>query len=272
VTRSTPKKFSRAIPDVVYRRADEWLAQCRAGVVDDDGRIAGWSASAATEHGSVTSRGSGTTRGSALGLGLRAVAYTSTSPRIERRLDERFTHAALPAGDKDGRSIDGCHVGSLTMPNACTSRMSRGFPYWSSLKGRGRSTPFLVLIFFRAVPPPARGRVEVGGGVKDRPEGDRVSGRRSLMPSPVGACCSRRRDRWAGGSGRGVGSVGVVLLQCQVSRLVDRPPVGGCRSSLRRAPSKTTVTGMVRCDKVSRWTGSIRRGGHAGPVHRARGS
>jgi hypothetical protein len=32
-------------------------------------------------------------------------------------------------------------------------------------------------------------------------------------------------DQWAGGSGR-VGAVGVVLLQCQVSRLVDRPPVG----------------------------------------------
>ena len=57
-----------------------------------------------------------------------------------------------------------------------------------------------------------------------------------------------------------VGGWGRVLLQGRCSRLVDRPRVGGCRSSLRRA-----VGGMVCCDRIAvgeiNQTGRSRRAG-----------
>jgi hypothetical protein len=57
------------------------------------------------------------------------------------------------------------------------SYIAKPRPPRASLKGRVRSTPVVVVdLCCWAVPPPGE-RVEVGGGVKDRPEGDRVSGR-----------------------------------------------------------------------------------------------
>ena len=142
-------------------------------------------------------------------------------------------------------------------------------------EGAGPVNPrVLALDLFLGRPPPACGRVEVGGGVRDRPEGDRVSGRRSLTPPPIGACLFKAEDQKSVGRLPGLWSDVwwvVVLLHCQVFPAEDRPRVGAVGHPFAVPRRLTTVAGMVRCDRGSRWVRSIRGGDHAEPACRRSG-
>jgi hypothetical protein len=93
--------------------------------------------------------------------------------------------------------------------------------------------------------PPVVGRVEVGGGVKERPGGRPRSGRRVLD------AVAGRRTLFEAEDQEGLCSLGAVVdlsgaAPGPVSRLVDRPPAGGCRSSLRRAGGRHGALRQVR--------------------------
>ena len=110
-------------------------------------------------------------------------------------------------------------------------------------------------------PPRGCGRVGVGGGVKERPEGARVSGRRSLRPSPVGARYGRRRIS----SDQRVAPVALVGVGSRATPVRVSPggwtgPGGGVGHPFA-AP---VVGGMVCCDGSAR-AGSIKWGDHAEP-------
>jgi len=110
-------------------------------------------------------------------------------------------------------------------------------------------------------PPRGCGRVGVGGGVKECPEGARVSGRRSLRPSPVGARYWRRRIS----SDQRVAPVALVGVVSRATPVRVSPggwtgPGGGVGHPFA-AP---VVGGMVCCDGSAR-AGSIKWGDHAEP-------
>jgi hypothetical protein len=115
----------------------------------------------------------------------------------------------------------------------------------SSLKERG-STPSLWLIFLWlscACSWARRGGRRSQGSLGGRPR----SGRRSLTPTPVGACCSRAEDQDGRAAPAGWSAVGVVAAPVPGGPGWWTGPRSG---ELSVIPSPRVVAGMVRCDKV----------------------